>query len=238
LFEEAIGLMRRGGQHAVRGEPLFARGLADIGRGRLERIPETVDELEAAARASGDKAALGLAHHLRGRVAAAKGDIAAARRHLAEASRLLADNGNLDKAGEVDLAWAAAEHASGDAAAAVRILDGARARLAGAGDDARHPFGFFAATLRARIDAEAGRITEARRGLAGLGDAADSPSVPRRLAFLVARAALARAEHREGDARKDLAAARRTAQAANLQLDPREVRLAPPVASVTSRSRT
>lgn len=63
----------------------------------------------------------------------------------------------------------------------------------------------IALTVLARADAAAGRLPEARNSLASLGDAtATSPSVARRIQFLAARAALARAEGRFDDARRDL----------------------------------
>jgi serine/threonine protein kinase len=224
LLDESVDLMRRGGAQSGLGEALFARGLVDLGRARLDRIAQTVGEMEAAATTAGDKATLGLAHHLRGRAAAARGDFPAARRHLAEGSRLLADNGNLDRASDADCAAAAVEHAAGDPAAALRLLDRAQARLANGGS--AHPVGFFSATLRARIDAEAGRAAEAHRRLASLGEGtADSPSISRRLAFLGSRAGLARAERRFEEARRDLDSAMRLAQDAGRTLDSLALRL-------------
>jgi tetratricopeptide (TPR) repeat protein len=224
LLDESIERRRKAGLHSILAEELFTRGLVDLGRARLERVARTVDEIEAAAQAAGAKANLGLAYHLRGREATARGDFAAARRHLAEASRLLVDSGDVDRASDVYLAWAAAERAAGNPAAALPLLDAAQARLADRGS--AHPVGFFSGALRARIDAEAGRTAEARRRLDAMGgDPSRSPSVSRRLAFLASRAALARAERRFDDARRDLDAARSIADGAGRMLDSLEVRL-------------
>jgi len=137
---------------------------------------------------------------------------------------LLVDTGDLDRAGEIDLVWAAVEHAAGNPVAALRLADGARARLGERG--AGLPVGFFAAVLHAKIDAESGRADEAGRGLKALAEGAEhSPSVRRRLAFLGARAALARAEGRFDDARRDLESARDAAEQADRKLDSLSLRL-------------
>ena len=224
LLDEAIALLRKNGPPSSLVETLFSRGAIDVDRAGLDRIAETVREMEAAARAEGAKASLGLAHDLQGRVAAARGDLASARRHLSEGSRLLVDTGDLDRAGEIDLVWAAVEHAAGNPAVALRLADGARARLGERG--AGLPVGFFAAVLHARIDAESGRADDARRRLKALGEGLEhSPSVRRRLAFLGARVALARAEGRFDDARRDLESARDAAEQADRKLDFLSLRL-------------
>jgi predicted Ser/Thr protein kinase len=224
LLDEAIALLRKAGPQPSLVETLFSRGLIDVDRARLDRIAETVREMETAARAAGAKVPLALEHDLQGRAAAARGDLASARRHLSEGSRLLVDNGDLDRASETDLAWAAVEHAAGDPAMALRLADGAQARLGNRG--AGLPVAFFNAALHASIDAESGRVAEARRRLAAWGDgSANSPSVKRRVAFLGARAALARAEGRFDDARRDLEAARAAADQADRKLDSLSLRL-------------
>jgi len=223
-FEESIELCRKFKHEAVKAELLFSRGLADLGRGRFERLPATIAEIEATATVEGGKAGLGLAEDLRGRAAAERGGLAAAWRHLAEASRLLAASGARNRASDSDLALAELERTARDVARARQLIDLAAGRLAKNG--AGYPVGFLAPALRARLDAEAGRIAEARHGLAGLGDDAErSPSLSRRLAFLSARAALAGAEGRFDDARQDLDTARRDADAAERRLSSLNLRL-------------
>jgi len=193
----------------------------DAGPG-LDEIDATAKEMEDAAGSTGRSVGLGLARHVRGRAAAARGDLPAARRHLAAARDLLVENGDLDMATEADLALAAIEHAAGNPAAALGLLDSGLARL-----DAGTPHGaaFIAETLRARIAAEAGQVDEARRRLAALDDdPAQSPSISRRLALLAVRAALARAEGRFADARRDLEDALRVAGESARAAEARQLR--------------
>jgi hypothetical protein len=85
---------------------------------------------------------------------------------------------------------------------------------------------FFAELLLARVDAAAGRRREARARLAALGDELErSPSRSRRLAFLAARGAVAAAEGRAADARRDLGAALALARADGLGPAELELRL-------------
>jgi tetratricopeptide (TPR) repeat protein len=218
LLEESIVLLRRAGEQFNLVASLFYRAVADIASARLDRLDETVGEMESAARVAGGRLALGYAHQVRGRAAAARGDLEAARRHLGEARRLHVDNGDVDIAGEMDVMLAVTEHAAGNRDAARRLLDDALGRLA-AGGSATPP-AFFAEALRARMDAEAGRLAEARRRLEALGEeSARSPSVRRRLAFLASRAALAGSEQRFEDARRDLESALRAARDAGRTLD-------------------
>jgi eukaryotic-like serine/threonine-protein kinase len=223
-LDEAIELTKKFKYEPVKAELLCERGLVDLGRGRFERLPATIAEIEATATVEGGTAGLGLGQYLRGRVAAERGDVPAARHHLAEASRLLAASGESNRATDSDLALAEVERNAGDATRARQLVDLAAGRMAKNG--AGYPVGFLAPALRARLDAEAGRVAEARRGLAGLGeDAERSPSLTRRLAFLSARAALAAAERRFGDAQHDLEAARRDADAAGRRLSSLNLRL-------------
>jgi hypothetical protein len=129
---------------------------------------------------------------------------------LGAARDLLVASGDQDMAGQAELALAVIEHAAGNPAAALRLLDAAVDRLdAGAG----HGTAFLAETLRARIAAESGQAEEARRRLMSLGDdSATSPSVSRRLAFLAARSQVARTESNVEAAQSDLAAALRLAR--------------------------
>ena len=222
-LEESIELCGKFKNEAVKAELLFGRGLVDLGRGRFERLPATIAEIEATATVEGGTAGLGFGQDLRGRTAAERGDLAAARRHLAEASRLLSANGQRNRASDSDLALAEVERTAGDAPRARQLIDLAAGRLAKNG--AGYPVGFLAPALRARLDAAAGRIADARRDLAGLGEAEHSPSLSRRLAFLSARAALGSAERRFDDARHDLEEARHDADAAQWTLSSLDLHL-------------
>jgi hypothetical protein len=132
------------------------------------------------------------------------GDMANARNQFAEARRLILEDGYSDLAALSDVSWAWAEARAGDPPASDRVLSEGLAPLA---QPSSTLAGYFAETLRARNDAEAGRFAEARRRLAALGDGyADSPSVSHRIAFLGARGAVAGRE-RAGAGRADLDAA-------------------------------
>jgi serine/threonine-protein kinase len=224
LLDESITVLRAAGDESNLVTSLMYRAVADIGAGRFDRIDATAAEMEAAARAAGNRVPLGFTHYARARAAAARDLLPAARRHFAAASRLVAENGDLDAAGEMDVEWAAAEHAAGNTARARALLDTALGRLQGGG--AGTPAAFFGETLRARLDAESARPAEARRRLEALGEeAARSPSVGRRLAFLAARAALAASERRFADARRDLDGALEAARVAGRTTDSLTLRL-------------
>ena len=200
---------------------LRARSMIDLDALRLDGIDDTAKEIEDAAGSVGRSVELALAWHLRGRAAAAHGDLAAARQQLAAARDLLVESGDLTWR-PADLELAAIEHDAGNPEAALRLLDSALARL-DAGT--RHGVAFLAETLRARIAAEAGAVDEARQRLVALGDdTAKSPSVSRRLSFLPARAALARAEGRVADAHRDLEDALRVAETGERESEARRLR--------------
>ena len=222
LAEEAIALMRPADEPVALAEALLARSMIDLDALRLDGIDDTVNEIEDAADSVGRSVELAYAWHLRGRAAAAQGDLAAARQKLTAARDLLVESGDLDFATGVDLELAAIEHDAGNPEAALQLLDSGLARL-DAGT--RHGVAFVAETLRARIAAEAGAVDDARQRLAALGDdPATSPSVSRRLSFLSARAALARAEGRVADARHDLEDALRVAEEGERALEARRLR--------------
>jgi hypothetical protein len=202
---------------------LQAQAFADLEKGRLDRIDALVSELEAAADTMLQRRPLAAARSVGALEAALAGDLAAARESFADSRRLFRSEGVLDLAALSDLAWAEAEAAAGDPAAAARILDQA---LAGLDHAAASQPGFSAELLRVRIDAESGRLPEARRRLESLGEEpARSPSVSRRLAFLRARAALAAAERRPEAARADLEAAIAAARRARRTVEELELRL-------------
>ena len=202
---------------------LQAQAFADLESGRLDRIDALVPELEAAADTKLQRRALAFARSVAAREAALAGDMAAARESFTDSRRLFRSEGELDLAARSDVAWAEAEAAAGDPAAAARILDEA---LAGLDQAAASLPGFSAELLRVRIDAESGRLSEARRRLAVFGDdTARSPSLSRRLAFLRARARLAAAEGRPEAARADLEAAVADARRARRKLEELELRL-------------
>jgi serine/threonine-protein kinase len=209
VAEEAITLLREAKEPTSLANALCGRAFIDLDAVELEEIDATAAEMEQIAGSVGRSVALGLARHVRGRAAAARGDLPLARQHLGAARDLLVASGDQDMAAQAELALAVIEHDAGNPAAALLLLDAAVARLdAGAA----HGAAFLAETLRARISAESGQALEARRRLVSLGDEnARSPSISRRLAFLAARAAVARAEGNIEAAQNDLEAALRLA---------------------------
>jgi serine/threonine-protein kinase len=223
LLERALTLLRQSKHGNDVADALHAKAVVALEEGRLEDVAPLVAELEATAKWSLKWLPLGYAHSLRGRQAALAGDFAAVRREFAEARRLVLAGGERDRAALLDLAWAEAEAAAGDAPAALRVVAEALGEL---DDPAGTEAGYFAETLRARIDAGAGRITAARDRLRALGpEAAESPSLSRRLAFLRARAALAVAEGRAADARADLETAVDVARSGRRKLTELELRI-------------
>src|SRR5207237_8637058 len=78
-LEESIELCGKFKNEAVKAELLFGRGLVDLGRGRFERLPATIAEIEATATVEGGTAGLGFGQDPRGRTAAERGDLAAGR---------------------------------------------------------------------------------------------------------------------------------------------------------------
>jgi serine/threonine-protein kinase len=219
----ALALLRISSNKNVLADALHAQGMVDLDAARLDRVEALAAELESTAEDSLKFLPLGYAHALRGRRAALAGDLATARGEFAEARRLLLAGGDRDIAARSDLVWARAEADAGDAAAALRILDEALAQLDQA---SRTDEGWFAETLRARIDAAGGRAADGRRRLDGLGEeAARSPSLTRRLALLGARAAVAAAEGRGGAARADLESALEIARRTGRKVAELELRL-------------
>ena len=223
LRDEAIAGLRHVGDDSALANVLHHRGGFAIDRGRLDGIEATASEIELAARASGNRTNLGLAELVRGRAAAARGEADAARRHLTDARRLFADSVEGDLAATAGLELAAAEREAGRPAEAAGLAEAATASFR---EDPENSFVFRAAVLLATIDAEQGRVAGAEHRLAGLGSgAATRPTVAERIAFLAARAELARARGRFAEARHDLEAAIADAREAWRKLDELDLRL-------------
>ncbi len=222
-LEEALALVRASPTSTALGTALHTQALFDLESARLDRLEGFVAELERLAEASLQRRPLGFARSVAGRRAAVRGDLDRAREAFTEARQIFVAQGERDLAALSDLAWAEAEARDGDAAAAARILDEALAGL----DEAQTTFaGYFAETLRVRLDVRERRLTEASRRLAELGgDGERAPSVGRRLAYLGARAALARASGHADDARADLESALALARRSGRRSDELELRL-------------
>jgi hypothetical protein len=202
---------------------LSYRAAAAIDAGRLEGVDADVAEIETAARTSGNQTSLAMAEEIRGRAAAVRGDLAGGRRWLADSRRILLAAGEVDLAAETGLTAAAVELEAGNGPAAARLAEQSAAIYRDAGDT---DVAFGAATLLARVDCQAGRIDAARRHLAALGTGAERrPSIPLRLQFFAARTALALAEGRVADARRDLARAIELARSAERKLEELDLRL-------------
>lgn len=220
---ESIELLGGGPAGSDLGIALSFRGGAELEAGELDRVVKTIAELTAVARSSGDRPALAFAGRLRGRVAAARGDPATARREIQEASRMLRDNGQADWAAETDLMLAEVHFGNGDLAAAAEVAQ----RLPGVDESAGSgsTTSFLASALLVGIEARSGATVAARRRFARLdGDAAESPSIGRRIGFLLSRARLAHAEGRDEESRRDLAAALASAETAGRKLRGEEIR--------------
>jgi eukaryotic-like serine/threonine-protein kinase len=210
LIEEAIGYLRADGDEPDLVNALHVRGRLEIACARFDHIDETVGEIERLAQKSGARASLMAVKLLRGLEAEAKGDIAVARRELAEGRRLQIEESEPVLAAQTDVDRALLELEAGDREAALRILDDPSTE-AGIGSSA----GVLAEWVRARIDAESGRLESARRRFEKLGEGdAESPSLRRKLVFLRARAALEIAEGKLAEARNDFRAAIAAARAA------------------------
>lgn len=223
--DESIALLREAGHLAWLPIALYLRGIADIQAARFERVAAIVSELETIAASAGGYGAMAGAHYLRAFESGARGETAAMRASFAAGRKLRVQNGDLDQVASGDAWQAQLELRAGHLAEARRLADLADRGLPATAVDGEPAF--LAAAIRACVDAREGKTAAARRGLDGLGDAAAaSPSVGRRLAYLEARAALASAEGRPDDARRDLqaaiaaaTAADRTAEALELGLD-------------------
>jgi eukaryotic-like serine/threonine-protein kinase len=204
LLERSLALLEPSKRGNVLADALWATAWSDLEDGRLDRVDAVIAKLEAGASTRLTPLALGYARSISAQKAALMGDMANARNQFAEARRLILEDGYSDLAALSDVSWAWAEARAGDAPASERVLSEGLAPLA---QPSSTLAGYFAETLRARNDAEAGRFAEARRRLAALGDGyADSPSVSHRIAFLGARGAVAGRE-RAGAGRADLDAA-------------------------------
>jgi len=204
-LDQAIARLRRLDHKTSLASALARRAEARIARGDFEAASVLAEEIEQGARQSGSTPSLALAERVRALAAGSRGDLATARDRFAAARRLFSESGNLDLAAETDLLQAEAELAAGEAAGAAERIEPLLA--AGGGDPRASQTTFLATALRVRLAAGRGETTAAARDLAALGDGEHSPSCGRRLAFLEARAALATAEGRPAEARRDLAAA-------------------------------
>jgi serine/threonine-protein kinase len=223
IRDEAIAVLREVGDDTSVAHVLAYRGGFAIERARLDNTEATAREIEEAAQASGHKTNLGLAELLRGRAAAARGDAGSARRHLGDAHRLFDDSGEGDLAAEARLELASTERQADRHIEASRLAEQAAAPFR---DDTENGFVFRAEVLLARIDVEQGRFADAERRLVQLGRGAETrPTVAERIAFLAARAELARARGRFDEARADLETAIAVAREAWRKLDELHLRL-------------
>jgi len=231
-FEEALELMGRDGDPLALRSAIEARALMDVELARWDRLDEALHGLETRAPGAGEFNPAGWIARLRALSAAARGDFERMRREFAVARTLLLENGDVDQAAEVDAAQALAEWRAGRGADARRLAEDVISRLPegnAAGEAA-----VIATSVLARVAVEERLLEEAREHLATLGnDMATSPSVPRRIQFLAARAALARSEARYDDARRDLADAiavtessRRKVDELHLRFDQAELEIA------------
>ena len=222
--DESIALLRETGHLAWLPVALYLRGVADLQAARFERVEAIVTELETIAASAGGYGAMANAHYLRAVASGARGEIAAMRASFAAGRQLRVQNGDLDQVASGDAAAAQLELRAGHLVEARRLADLADFGLpasAAVGEPA-----FLAAAVRACVDAREGKTAAARRGLERLGDdAAVSPSLGRRLAYLEARAALAGAEGRPDDASRDLQTAIAAATAADRRSEALELGL-------------
>ncbi len=216
-IDESIALLRETEHLAWLPMALFLRGAADIQAARFDRIDATVAELETIAATAGGYVAMANAHYLRAFASGARGETSAMRDSFATARQLKFQNGDLDQVASGDADEAQHELRAGNLVEARRAAVLADSRLPATASDGQPAF--MAAAVRASIDAREGKAEAARRGLAGLGEgSARSPSVSRRLAYLEARAAIAKAEGRLVEAKSDLQTAIRAAAQANRRL--------------------
>jgi hypothetical protein len=156
-------------------------------------------------------------------LAAARGDPETARRHFGEARRLFQQLAQVDAVASIDLSAAKTERDAGNSAEAKRLAGEAAAIYP---DTPGNVFSFRGESLLARLAVDAGRLDEAARRLEALGtDAEHRPGVADRIAFLGARASLARAQRRFEEARLDLQTAIAAARSAWLKLDELDLRL-------------
>jgi len=223
LLDEAHSIAGESGKVFERIDTLFRRSLVDLDEGRLDRLDDAVRELEIASEQSLDRRALAHARSVTARREWLVGNFEVARSRFAEARRIYLAAGDGDLAANSDLSWAAGELGVGDTAAAAKILDQA---LVGLAEPSATPYGYFTETLRVRIAASRGDLAAARRHLETLGEnAASSPSLPRRIAYLRARAAVADREQRHSDARRDRSAAIELARQGRWRIEELELRI-------------
>ena len=202
LLDEAIALVSASTGPGALADALLVRSRFDFESARLDRIDAVVQELESLAIGDLSRRTLAFARTVAAQRSGFAGDLEKARADFAEARRLYLAEGYRDYAALSDLELAEAEARAGNAAAAVQVLDQA---LSGFDEASAILPRYFAETLRARIDAAEGRTPGARERLAELGpDAAESPSVGRKIAFLRARAAVDAAEGQSAAARSSL----------------------------------
>ena len=217
-YEEALGLLRTDGDPAILRTTLFARAFFDINNGRQDRLQATIEELEQRGVRAGDYNATAMPARVRADWASLRGDVEQMRRQYELARRLLLENGDTDQAADVDASETLAEWRAGNPEIAARLAEQTLGRLP-AEAKGSDPV-LLASTILVRVDAAAGRHDAARSRLATLdSETASSPAVSRRMQYLGARAAIATAERRFDDARRDLELAVAAAVASGQKLE-------------------
>ncbi len=222
-IEEAVALARRAGDKQVLADNLRYRGLAELAAGRLDGVEKIAGEIAVLTQEVGERYNLVLVENLRGSLAAARGDTAAARRHLAEAGRMASAEGDGDSAALLAAQLAELERQTGNEAEAARLAAQVRDHYDGRGESVAE---LLAETTLVRMAVARRRLPEARQRLAVLTTRAErATSVDLRLALLASRAALARAEGRAEEARRDLATAIDLTRSAERKIEELDLRL-------------
>ena len=179
-LSEAIELLRQADSEDLEAA-LLLRGRVDVAGGRLAGVEALAEEMDTAAKATGETEPLAGAEMMRGELAFARGELDAARPHFREASRLYLATATSDAAVEIDLELSELERQAGNPAESARLAEAAIGPLRGRGERADLVAG---EAVLARIDAEGDRAAEARRRLAGLDPKLEnSPSLRLRRVF-------------------------------------------------------
>ncbi|QQR73996.1 MAG: protein kinase [Holophagales bacterium] len=223
-LDAALAILRAPGDFENLQQFLESRAELAYESGRLDEVEPIARELRSAAEGAGTPLPLALARGLEARLAAARGEIEPMRRGFADSLNVLDENGDLDNAVEIGAAHATAEWRAGSSSLARGAAEAVIRRYPEGAREVRAIY--LARCLRLRTLADDGELEAASRELALLGDGDSAPAPGRRIAFLLARAALARAEGRLPAARADLDSALAIATAAGRKLDELDVRLA------------